>query len=267
VKSRSPARTPRIASLALLLLAACPRKGEISTGMPSIPLPWSAVEVGGRVVACQGPEGDVLSGAECPAEERMLLVGVAEPVGGEVVLTAGRAHLVVVPDEDIPGAGNRWAEVEQDFGPRPTGLFVEEVRDPDALAARIDREFGLEGAVSLVQAFRVDLDGSGPVTLFTSDTDPEMSDMEGPLDLRVVVGAILPDGTLVELWSHDAALAEGEVDAMAAQHAGIAGLTDLGLDGRLEVVVWSEYYELEGYGVYAYADGAFDAVGGAGCGL
>lgn len=262
-------------ALLLPLLLGCPKHAAPMVtrdqGLPPLPdLPtdpsWFAVGLPGGestdlVLACTdilGPAGNdcpvpACSDDGCP-EAPALVIGVSDLAEGPVAIPVSQGLVAWDRGDDgcdnvlvtADGAEQRWWSA---------GRTIVAVAPEDALP------FAPEGTV-VDWALAVDLDGDGADEWIVSGVQPT-GDITGLV--RGGSWETVIDGVAAEV--PDDATDEQRWEAELARWTGqVVGLTDAGLDGQLDLVVYSEGYEYWGYALGAIGPGGWETLGKAGCG-
>lgn len=262
-------------AILLPLLLGCPKHAAPMVtrdqGLPPLPdLPtdpsWFAVGMPGGpstdlVLACTdilGPAGNdcpvpACSDDGCP-EAPALVIGVSELAEGPVAIPVSQGLLAwerpgdgcdnVVVTAD--GAEQRWWSAGRRVVAVPTDAALpyapEGTEIESVLAVDLDGDGVDEWIVSGEQV-------SGAVTGIVRDGAWETL-------LQQVRVEVPEDATEQERWEAEYSAWSGEV----------VGLTDAGLDGQLDLVVYNEGYEYWGYALGAIGPGGWQPLGKAGCG-
>lgn len=262
-------------ALLLPLLLGCPKHAApmVTRDQDLPPLPdlptdpsWFAVGLPGGdstdlVLACTdilGPAGNdcpvpACSDDGCP-EAPALVIGISDLVEGPVAIPVSQGlvawdrgdggcdNVVVTAD----GAEPRWWSSGRAVTAVATDAalpYVPEGTDVDAvLAVDLDGDGVDEWIVSGTQA-------SGEITGLVRDGSWETV-------LQEVRPDVAEDATDEQRWAAELARWSGQV----------VGLTDAGLDGQLDLVVYNEGYEYWGYALGAVSSGSWVTLGKAGCG-
>jgi hypothetical protein len=262
----------RTTILVLTVLVACPKRTvhlpasnttELpQPGAPVIPTDPSIQAIGvpngpmgSLVVACTdvvGPAGNacVVGDVEVPA----LIVGVAPLAEGAVSIPLSQG--AIAWDRSDPGCENVVTTAE---GGEPR--WWEPGRPITAIAPDVAAAYVPEG-LTVREALAVDLEGDG------SDEWIVWAEAETGLVLGVlreqrvwidlveeVRGEAPEDATEQERWEAQASAASGDV----------VGITDLDLDGQLELVASAEWFEGWGYAVVRVDGASWTSLAQAGC--
>lgn len=261
----------RTTILVLTVLVACPKRtvhlpASNTTVLPELGAPViptdpsiQAVAVpngpmGSLVLTCTdvvGPAGNVcIADAEVPA----LIVGVAPLAEGPVAIPMSQGSIVL--DRSDPGCENvvTTAEGGEPRSWEPAGRAIRSL-PPESAAAHVD------AGAEVTSVLAVDLEGDGVEEWLVDGVAASgafsgvLRDGQWVVLFEEVRPELAEDATEQERWDAEVQRWTGE----------IVGVTDVGLDGQLELVMRGDGFESWGYEAGIVSASGWEGLGQAGC--